>query len=343
MAVTYTTAAPQVITNYGLVKGLPAAFPRAFADMFLSAPLLAGTKAETIKWRYPVAKAKAAQLMKRGGNHGVKKIEDNYFVEVSIKPGVIEAIQNLSADELTQMQPGGIEEWLVDGQNIPTSSMLAAEKFAILKEGVLERINIMATQLINDGKVYFYNTDNYWDFDIPAAQAKTYSASNGIIKIVREALVSFQKVNRKMPTDFLIGDTIVDKMIADEAFQNATYKLGFTNIARDMEADDMALIIGQVMGQTLKQMNLSFDENGVQIISGSSMKLLDRSQFRRGQGAIPVKNPTTKLPDLALMDYYPVVDEGTELDPTAKLILRNGFFPVVIDPRAIQSYTVTIS
>ena len=343
MAVTYNTATPQIITNYGLVKGLPAAYPRPFADMFLQAPLLPGTISETIKWRYQVDKTKAAQLMKRGGNHGVSKIEDTYFVTVSLKPGVIEAIQSLTAEELTQMKPKGLEEWLIDGQSVPTSQMLAADKFAILKESILERINIMASQIINDGKVYFANGVDYWDFDIPTEISKTYSTSNGIIKIVSEALRDFQKVNRKLPTDFLIGETIATKMLEDAKFQTSMRNLNYSNVAGSLTANEKALVIGQVMGQQLEQMNLSFDENGVQIIEGTKMKLVDRTQFRRGQGAIPAKNPTTKLPDFALMDYYPAIDEGTELNPTAQLILRNGFFPVVIDPRAIQTYDITIS
>ena len=343
MAITYSNAATQIITNYGLVIGLPPAYPRPFADMFLQAPLLPGTISETIKWRYPVDKTKAAQLMKRGGNHGVKKVEDTYFVTVTMEPGIIEAVQALTVGELTQLQATGLEEWLISGQRTPTNEMLAADKFMILKEAILERMNIMASSLINDGIVAFANGTDQWDFNIPDEIAKTYSSSTGIITIVAEALRDFQKINRKMPTDFLIGETIATKMLEDAKFQTSMRNLNYSNVASGLTANEQALIIGQVMGKELQQMNLSFDENGVQIIGGTKMKLLDRSQFRRGQGAIPVKNPTTKLPDLALMDYYPTVDEGTELDPTAQLILKNGFFPVVIDPRAIQTYAVTIS
>lgn len=343
MSISIGNLPPQIKANYGILSGLAPTFPTPFRDMFMTAPMLAGTKAGTIKFSYRVGNTKAAELLKKGSISGIKKIRGQYWREVELTPGEIFASTALTATELTQMQPGGNEVWMIGGEIIPTSSQLANEKLQELKDAAAARENIMATQLINNGIVLNSDGIDYIDYLIPAAQTATYSTAAGFLPLVKRIKTDFRKANGVNETDFLIGSDIVDKMLVDSALQQTMFNLGMTNIGKDLTVDEKQMVVGTFMGSYLKQMELSFDADGVQIIAGNTIKLIDRSKFRRGQAPIEIINPTTNLPDIALMDYWTDIEIGTKKNASAELFLKGGFFPIVLDPVAIQTWTITIA
>ena len=343
MTITLAGLPAQVQTNYGILSGLQPTYPTPFRDLFMSAPMLAGTKSQTIEFSYMIRNVKAAELMKKKGITGIKKIKDNYWRKVVIETGELSAAQSLTADEITLLQPGGNAVWMVGGEMIPTTNQLAQQKIQLMLDAIAIRENIMCTQLINTGIVTSSDGDDTWTFGIPAAQAKTYSDAASFLVMVKDIIQDYRKATGKLPNRFLIGSDIVDKMLIDTALQTTMYNLGMTNIGRDMTSDEKALVIGHFMGQNLQQMDLSFDENGVNIIAGNVIKLLDTSQFRKGQAPIQIINPSTELPDIFLGDYFADTQVDDKKNASAEMFLKSGFFPVVIDPVSIQTYTVTIS
>jgi hypothetical protein len=232
---------------------------------------------------------------------------------------------------------------MIGGNLIPTGSQFKEEKLQMLKESILQRANIMCAQLINDGKVYFSNSADYWDFAIPAPKAKTYSATNGFLKIVGETLSDYWNANSMDCDTYLIGSDIVGKILQDSALHQTMYNLGLSNVGRDLTVAEQKLVIGTFMGQNLQQTGRTFNEKGVSIIPGNHIKLLNTQKLRQGFSGIEVIDTVTKTPDVVIMDYYADVTVESEIDAYATFFMKSGFFPLVEDPASIQTYAISFA
>jgi hypothetical protein len=146
-----------------------------------------------------------------------------------------------------------------------------------------------------------------------------------------------------VPNKFLIGSEIVDKILEDDKVQATMRRLNYTNVAKDLNSDEKSLIIGTFMGQELKEMEFSFDENGADIIPGTQIKVLNTNELRRGQAPIQAINPATKLPDIFLGEYWSDIDPGRVVAATAEIFLKSGFFPVIIDPVTLQTFEIDMA
>ncbi len=331
----------QVKVNYGILVASKPVTLTPFLDLFKKTAPLMSTRARKIEWRYRVDKAKAADLIKRG-ERIEKTLNGTHFRKVEIEPGIIFASESLTADEITQMQADSNNVFFINGQAIPTAQVIAEEKYGYIKDAIDSALEIMCEKLINNGIVPFADGTSQWDFGLPAPVAKTYNATTGFLKLVKDIDFDYTKKNRKKMTNFLIGETIVDKMLQDTSLQATMLSLGMNNIAA-MSANDKAMVIGTFMGKNLEQMPYTFDQNGVTIIPGNVIKCIDTAQLKIGYGAIDVKNPTTKYPDTYLGDYYTGIQEGTDLNPDALLFVKTGAFAIVVDPVSIQTYEITMA
>lgn len=344
MTVVYSSLDEQTKTHLGILSELPPSMPTPFYDMWKNAPVVTGNATtKKLKWSWYLRKVIVAMLIEKGSTlPGLDKVKDNEWREAEIEPGETVALQSITAAELTALQPNGTDTFMIGGQQIKTSDQLAVEKYQFIKDAIVRRYEIMCAQLIKDGVVHFSDGKSSYDFQIPAAEKVTYSATQGFLKLVKTALVKYKKRNGMVPDKFLIGSDIVDAILMDKDLQETMKNLNFTNVAKDVLVNNFALIVGTFMGQVLEQLDITFDEKGVEIMPGNQIKLLNTKQFKRGYAAIPVMNPATKIPDHWLGDFWTSIKVGDDLNPQSTLIGKGGFFPIVVDPATIYTLEVTI-
>lgn len=340
MAISQNSLSPLQITLLGVLEGLPQTEPTPFLNMFANAPVVSSAT-DILEFDYRVNKNKTAELLKKG-SRGKEVQMANDWLRVRIQPGEQIAKDIITADELKRMMAGETEVFRIGGQQIKTSQQLAQMKMQSIKDSIVKRQNIMCAQLINDGNVYFSDGVNSLDYDIPVEKTVNYDANTVILSEIRKMLSDYRKITGLMPDKILIGASIVDKMLGDVKVQDTMYKMGYTNVAQGLEATEKALIIGTLLGQTLEQMDFSFDDKGVEIIADNKIKMLSTSQFRRGYTALNAINPATNLPDLFLGEYWTGIESVDSIGAKATLFGKSGFFPIVIDPKSIQTWNVVI-
>jgi hypothetical protein len=345
MAMTLGQLPAQLKTHLGILSGLQPSMPTPFYDIFKNAPIITGNvQTDKIVFNYLVRKEFAAGLRKKGlGSNAMRKVKDNAWIKVEIEPGEIADSQVLTASELSQLQAGQTEEFIIGTQTIKTNEQLAEMKFQLLKDSVMRRADIMCAQLINDGKVQFSNGIDEYDYLIPAADAEVYNSSSGFLVLIKKLIMNFRKRTGRLPNRVLIGTDIVDAILQDDILQKTMYTMGFNNIANNVVANNLGLVLGQFMGQNLEQMDFAFDEKGTEIIAGNVIKLIDTTQLRRGYAPIDVINPATNMPDKWMGDFWTGTHVESPIDARATLFVKSGFFPILVDPVAIQTANVTIS
>ena len=343
MAISLEGLAPQVQTHIGLLSGTKTFRPYPYWNIFRSAPVLPIGRTGNVEFDYLVDSVTTASVNKRGNNKSPEKVADREFRRVSLTPTEIFTSQSLTAAELLQMQPGNVEIMTVGGKAIPAAEQVVQRKLQRLRDSIDARKNVMCTQLLNNGKVYAENGNLEFDFNIPAAVAASYTAASGFLKLVKDINREYIKQNEGMPADrFLIGSDIADALLQDEKLQTTMYHLGYTNVGQNLTSDEKSRIIGVFMGQNIEEMGYSFNEKGVDIISGTTVKLINTGMIAQGYAAIEIQN-AQGLADYYLGDEFVDVQPGTKLNPTAFLFAKSGFMPVVVDPVSIQTYTVSIA
>lgn len=339
MPVKFEDMTPQQVGFYGVLSTVSPLSEKPWLNMFTSQPPLPSALTRKIKFRTKSNKVRVAALVKKGA--GPHKILKDDWLEVEIEPGSIKSEAIITAEEMLLMQPEQATFFLIAGQQVNTANGLIDEKLQALRDAIDERRNIMCAQAINDGKVLFSDGKNYYQFEIAAPVAKEYSATSPFSTLVVDMMSTFKAKNRKKPTDILIGEVIVKALLQDEKFMNQAKSFN-PNIA-SASANETALVIAQVLGQQLEQMDISIDEKGVAIIPGNHIKLIDRTKLRAIYGSIEVINPKTNLPDILGADFFADINIPSKKNPTAELFAECGFFPVITDEEAIHTYIITIA
>lgn len=338
---TTKTLSPTQTMLMGAYTGLPVLEPTPFYNLFKDKPAFVSIS-EELAFDVKINKAIAAALVEKGAK-GKGSITPASFIRKKVVPGDIYDEDILTAKELAQMTAGETEVFMINGQPIKTGQQLAEMKLMRIKNSIEKRKDIMCAQLINDGKVYDSDGNLMLDFEIPAADTMTYNGSTVFLAELAKKIALYRKITGLVPDKILIGADVVEKMLGDTKVQDTMYKLGFTNIAKDMTATDTALVIGTFMGQMLQQMDLSFDAKGVQIIPGTVIKMLSTSQFRNGYTALEVLKTANGIPELWNGDVWTDVSSPNKEIPKAKIFARSGYFPIVVDAQSIYTINVTIS
>lgn len=335
------TISPMQTMLMGAYAGLPVLEPTPFLDLFRNKPNFVSSTLE-LAFDVKINKQTAASLVEKGAK-GKGSITPNTWVRKKVTPGDIYDEDSLSATELAQMQAGETEVFLIGGKPIKTGQQLAEMKLQRIKNSIEKRKNIMCTQLINDGKIYDSYGNVMLDYEIPAADTMTYNGSTVFLAEFSKKIAAFRKRTGLMPDRSLIGADIVEKMLGDTLVQDTMYKLGYTNIAQNLTVNEKALVIGTFMGQTLEQMDLSFDAKGVEIIPGNVIKLLATDQLRNGYTAIEVVKDINMAPELWNGDIWTDIENMSKSVAKAKIFARSGYFPIVVDSQAIYTINVTIA
>ena len=295
--ITIEGVSPLVRKHIGLLAGAETYKPYPFLEIFKKAQILPMTDGEYIEFDYVKDIVTTAELNKRANSKNTAKVKEPEFRRVQLTPGEIFNSQSLTATELNRMQAGKTQVITIGGQAIDSSEQVSRRKLQRIRESISSRMNIMCTQLFNDGVVRGKDDAILWDFNLPEKRKATYSAAEGFLKLVKKINREYIKINGGMPADgFLIGSEIADKILEDEKLQDTMYKLGMTDIGKDLTADEKSRIIGVFMGQMLKEMPYSFDENGADIIGGNIIKLYNTQMLARGYAGIEIKNENG-LPD----------------------------------------------
>lgn len=341
MPITQSNLSPQQKMLMGAYYAAKPLNNTAFADLFKGGvPIMSATK--TLEIDVIKSKVQAADVVKKDGKG--KPIENQeYFTRKTITPGDIYAEIELSTNELTQMQAGETEVFIIGGKAVQTGTQLAARKAQWLLTSMENAKNIMCTQAINDGIVYNTDKKDYLDYGISPAIPINYKTSDYLLAILSEHFVNYRRRTGKSQNKTLIGADIAIQMLKDTKVQDSMYKLGYTNAANNLSTNDMALIIGNFMGKLLEQMDISPDNHGVDIIPGNIIKLLDTNSLTMGYAAISVKTSSDAAADLWKGDVWVDIDTGKKSDPKSVMFARSGAFPIIIDSNTIYTLSATLA
>ena len=309
-----------------------------YLNWFMSGAPIPPTTKTTLQFDVKLNKKRYAQLKKRS-EPGIV-LTKNKFARVTIKPGIISDSTPIDADDYQDMTAGEVEV-LMGGEMVKTPSAMLSMGTATVKDGVESRKELMCSQAIATGLITSSDGTVTWDYNLPAVLNVTWDSNTGITKIISDGIREFRKRNGKMPNEIEIGAEIADNMLNDDKYLRQAEVFGY-NIAT-AQAEEKALIIGTVLGQLLKEMDMVFDENGVSVVADDQIRFLDTSAFRPGWAGIAIKDPVTKAPAMLAADVFVSMDEGTESEPTANLFAKSAFFPVIVNTNAILRYKVTIA
>jgi hypothetical protein len=334
---------PLTRTHIGILAGSKTYKPYPYLDIFKQAPILPTTNAAYIEFDVMEDRVTTAELVERGKGKGTEKAREAGFKRHTVVPGEIYVDQSLTANELLQMQPGQPQVMVIGGVPVTTAEQVSQRKIQRLRESLDNRKNIMCTQALNDGIVVGKGNSILWNNNLQPARTATYSAVSGFLKLVRTINEQYIKSNDGMPADkFLIGSDIADAILKDAALQQTMYYLNMSNIGRDLTANEKTRVIGTFMGQVVQEMGYSFNENGVSIIGGNQVKLINTGMLAQGYAAIEVQL-ASGLPGFYVGDEYIDIQEGTKKNPTASIFAKSGFMPIITDPISVQTWTVTIA
>ena len=332
---------PQQRMLIGAYEGLPVLEPTPYLDLFTKGtPWVSETT--QLEFDYKINKNVGADLVTKGST-GKGIITPNEFKRVKITPGDIVATDVLTARELELMQAGNTQIFRVGGQNIQTGTQLAARKSQYMKNAIAKRKNIMAAQAINGGIVYNTDSSDYIDYGIPTAKTMTYNTSTIFLAELADKFAEYRKITGMNQDKTLIGIDIVKKILGDTKFQDTMYKLGYTNITKDMSVKEAGLVVGVFLGKMLEQADVAFDDKGVDIVNGNVIKMLSTSQLNQGFAAIEVKKTMESAPELWAGDIWIDIDGGSKMVPVSTIFARCGWFPIIIDPNSIYTVNVTIA
>lgn len=327
---------------YGLINEVKSFESTTYLDMFRMNPALPPTQLTEIEFDVKVGRTKVASLKKRS-EPGITILSDEW-IRVKVKPGMISASIPVKADDYIKMAAGEVEV-LMNGQLVKTPNSVLMNAMERLRSAVDQRKNIMCFQAVNDGSVVSSDGTVTWDYKLPKVENVTWSPTVGIIKILSDGIREFRKRTGKLPNRIEVGANIADNMLKDDDFLAQMQALNTgnrTNIA-NMSADEKALVIGQVLGKMVEEMDMVFDEKGVSIVGDNRLNLLDTTAFRLGYAGIEIKDPVTKLPNMLAADMFVSVDEGTESNPTANIFAKSAAFPVITDVNSVLRYEITIA
>lgn len=323
---------------YGVFYETPVYSNNKYLSWFMSgAPIPPTTKTE-IKFDIKLDKKRLGQLKKRS-EPGVV-LTKNKFARVTIKPGLISDSTPVNAEDYQDMTAGEVEV-LIGGELTKTPSAMLSMATATIKDGIEARKELMCAQAISTGVITSSDDTVTWDYKLPPVLAVVWSASNGITKIISDGIREFRKRNGKMPNEIEIGSVIADNMLNDEKFIRQAEVFGY-NIA-SATAEEKALVIGTVLGQVLKEMDMVFDEDGVSVTDDNQIRFLDTTIFRPAWAGIAIKDPVTKAPAMLAADVFVSMDEGTESEPEGNLFAKTYFFPVITNTNGILRYEITIA
>ncbi len=335
------TISPMQTMLMGVYNGLPVLEPTPFLNLFRDKPSFVSTT-EELSFDVKINKALAASLVEKGAK-GKGSVTPNNWVRKKVVPGDIYDEDILTAKELAQMNAGETEVFLIGGKPIRTGQQLAEMKLLRIKNSIEKRKNIMAAQLINNGIILDSNGKTMLDYEIPTADTMTYSGTTVFLAELGKKLAAYRKLTGLSPDRTLIGADVVEKMLGDTKVQDTMYKLGYTNVAKDLTADERALVIGTFMGQVLEQMDLSFDAKGVEIVAGNVIKMISTAQFRNGYTALEVIKDINAAPELWNGDIWSDIENSSKSVAKSKIFARCGWFPIVVDSQSIYTINVTIS
>lgn len=327
---------------YGIINEVMSYENTNYLNMFTGNAALAPTATTEIEFDVKVGRTKVAQLKKR--NEVGTTILSDEWIRVKVKPGMISASNPVSASDYNKMMAGEVEV-LMGGELVKTPNSFLQNGIERLRNSIDARKEIMCAQAVGNGVIVSSDGTVTWDYKLPKILPVTWTTSVGIVKIISDGIREFRKRNNKMPNKIQIGATIADAMLKDDDFLAQAQALntgGKVNIANAI-ASDKALVIGQVLGQIVEEMDMSFDEFGVSIINDNHIRFLDTTTFRSSYAGIEIKDPATKLPAMLAADVFVSVDEGTESNPTANIFAKSAFFPIISNTNAILRYNVTIS
>ena len=327
---------------YGIINEVNSYESTSYLDMFRGNAPIPPTILEEVEFDVKVGRTRVAALKKRS-EAGIT-ILSSEWVRVKIKPGMISASIPVTAGDYVKMMAGETEV-LIGGEMKKTPNATLQTSIERLKSAIEQRLNIMCSQAVNNSIVVSNDGTLTWDYRLPKILNVTWDATTGIVKLLSDGIREFRKRNGKLPNKIEIGANIADNMLKDEDFLAQMQSLNTgnrTNIA-NMSADDKALVIGQVLGKMVEEMDMTFDENGVEIVSDNRLNLLDTTAFRLGYAGIEIKDPVTKLPNMLAADMFVSVDEGTESNPTANIFAKSAPVPVITNTNAVLRYEITIS
>jgi len=307
-------------------------------DMVKKGRVLSPTKSNKISFDMKVGKIKMAALKKKGGN-GVKLL-GNGWVRVTIDAGVIEASINLSARELQEMQSGETEV-LLDGVPVKTSAALVQDKMSMVKESIVQRMNLMSAQLVNSGTVTFSDGLNKYDFGIPATVTKDWD-TDSITKIFHDILRDYRKANGSLPVTLriLVGHTLAEKLLTDDEFQGArdAYNQNIANFSANTDA----MIVGSMLNRVFEEAEIAVDERGEDLMGAMDIKLVDTAKLGIAYAGIEIVN-ASGTPDILAADYFADIEVASKKQATAELFGKSGFLPIITDPESLRTYTITKS
>jgi len=340
MAIEVSQLSPQqsmLMAAYDTAKPLR---PKSYLNMFTDKAAIAS---DTTILEVDIIKYKniQAEIVKKG--EGGKKIAaPQYFTRMKMTPGDIVANQVLTSKELELMQAGETSTFRIGGKTIQTGMQLMARKTEWLKESIEQTKNAMCAEAVTNGIVYNTDKNDFMDYGIPAAVAMTYDNTTVFLAKLLEHFSEFRKINGATQTRSLLGIDLAKKILGDTLFQDTMYKMGYTNIAQNITVDQMGFLIGVFLGKTLEQSDFAPDKNGVDIVKGNQIKLIDTTKLVAGYAALEVKVNAEAAPDLWKGDIWVDVDTGSKQIAKSTLFAKSGFFPVILDANAIYTIDVDV-
>lgn len=341
MAIKEKTLSPQQKMLMGAYYAAKPLNNTAWLNLFeKTTPLMSKTK--TLEIDFIKSRNQVADVVKKGAK-GRSSENQEYFTKKVITPGDIYQEIELSWDELSQMQAGETEVFIIGGQAVKTGEQLAARKTQWLKTAVNNAKNMMCADVVNNGIAYNTDKTDYLDYGIPSAVSASYTTNDYLLDLLSEHFLQYRKQCGMSQDRTLIGADVARQMLKDSKMQDTMYKLGYTNSAKDLTADEMALIIGTFLGKKLEQMDISPDRHGVDIIPGNVIKMINTSKLTMGYAAIGVKATADSPPESWLGDIWVDIDTGTKSIPKSVLFARSGAFPIVLDANSIYTLNLTLA
>lgn len=341
MAIKEKTLSPQQKMLMGAYYAAKPLSNTAWLSLFeKTTPIMSVTK--TLEIDVIKSRNQVADVVKKGAK-GRSSENQEYYTRKTITPGDIYQEITLSWDELTQMQAGETEVFIVGGQAVKTGEQLAARKTQWLKTAMNNAKNMMCADVINNGIAYNTDKRDYLDYVIPAAVTASYTTNDYLLALLSEHFIQYRKQAGMSQDRTLIGSDVARQMLKDSKMQETMKNLGFTNVAQNLTAYQISLVIGTFLGKTLEQMDISPDAHGVDIIPGNVIKMINTSQLTMGYAAIGVKATSDSPANSWQGDVWVDIDTGTKSIPTSVLFARSGAFPVVLDANSIYTLNLTLA